>query len=150
MIAERVTSTASSIVKGRTAFIGYPSNAGLDSAYDDCIAVTVDRPPALLSNADPELPNGEKSRCFVVITREARDASGEVHDRMPAFLTPDTWDAWLTPEKLTGDRKTEMLAMLENTSSDVASTIREHIVDRKVSNSRTVDPTDPTLLEPVA
>lgn len=49
-----------------------------------------------------ELPNGEKSRCFVVITREARDASGEVHDRMTAFLTPDTWDAWLTPEKLTG------------------------------------------------
>lgn len=53
-----------------------------------------------------ELPNGEQSRCFVVITREARDASGEVHDRMPAFLTSDTWDAWLTPEKLTGDRKT--------------------------------------------
>lgn len=97
-----------------------------------------------------ELPNGEKSRCFVVITREARDASGEVHDRMPAFLTPDSWDAWLTPEKLTGDRKAETLAMLEHTSSAVASTIREHIVDRKVSNSRTVDPTDPTLLEPVA
>ncbi|WP_315108554.1 SOS response-associated peptidase family protein [Microbacterium paraoxydans] len=37
-----------------------------------------------------ELSNGEKSRCFVVITREARNASGEVHDRMPAFLTPDT------------------------------------------------------------
>ncbi|MGK3949923.1 hypothetical protein [Microbacterium sp. K2] len=71
-------------------------------------------------------------------------------DRMPAFLTPDTWDAWLTPEKLTGDRKIETLAMLEHTSSDVASTIREYIVDRKVSNSRTVDPADPTLLEPVA
>ncbi|MEX0158615.1 MULTISPECIES: hypothetical protein [unclassified Microbacterium] len=40
--------------------------------------------------------------------------------------------------------------MLDHTSSDIASTIREHIVDRKVSNSRTVDPTDPTLLEPVA
>jgi len=66
---------------------------------------------------------------------------------MSAFLTPDTWDAWLTPEKLTGDRKAETLAMLEHTSSDVASTIREHIVDRKVSNSRTVDPTDPSLLE---
>ena len=63
-----------------------------------------------------ELPYGEKSRCFVVITLEARDASGEVHDRMPVFLTPDTWDAWLTPEKLTGDRKTETLAMLEHLS----------------------------------
>lgn len=97
-----------------------------------------------------ELPNGEKSRCFVVITREARNASGEVHDRMPGFLTPDTWDARLTPEKLTGDRKAETLAMLEHASSDVASTIREHAVDRKVSNGRTVEPTDPTLLEPIA
>lgn len=96
-----------------------------------------------------ELPSGEKSRCFVIITREARDASGEVHDRMPAFLTPDTWDTWLSPEKLTGDRKTEALAMLEHTSSDVAATIREHIVDRKVSNSRTVDPSDPTLIDAV-
>ncbi len=56
----------------------------------------------------------------------------------------------IAPEKLTGEQKAETLAMLEHTSSDVASTIREHIVDRKVSNSRTVDPTDPTLLEPVA
>ncbi|QEA29825.1 hypothetical protein FGL91_15435 [Microbacterium sp. CBA3102] len=53
-------------------------------------------------------------------------------------------------QKLTGDRKTETLAMLEHASSDVASTIREHIVDRKVSSSRTADPTDPTLLEPFA
>ncbi|WP_288870896.1 SOS response-associated peptidase [uncultured Microbacterium sp.] len=97
-----------------------------------------------------ELPDGERSRCFVVITREARDASGEVHDRMPAFLTPDTWDPWLTPEKLTGERKVETLAMLEHTSSDVAATIREHVVDRKVNNSRTADATDPSLIEPVA
>lgn len=58
-----------------------------------------------------ELPNGERSRCFVVITREVRGASGEVHDRMPAFLTSDTWDAWLTPEKLTGEVKAQTLAM---------------------------------------
>ncbi|WP_279303216.1 SOS response-associated peptidase family protein [Microbacterium sp. TPD7012] len=96
-----------------------------------------------------ELANGQRSRRFVVITREARDASGEVHDRMPACLTPDTWDAWLTPEKLTGERKVETLALLEHTSADVAAPITEHIVDRKVSNSRTVDPTGPTLLEPV-
>lgn len=95
-----------------------------------------------------ELPSGERSRCFVVITREARDASGRVHDRMPAFLTPDTWDAWLTPEKVTGQAKTETLAMLDHTSADVAATITEHIVDRRVNNSRAVDPSDPTLLDP--
>ncbi|MCK2031436.1 MULTISPECIES: SOS response-associated peptidase [Microbacterium] len=93
---------------------------------------------------------GEKVRCFVVVTREARDAGGEVHDRMPAFLTPDTWDAWLTPEKLTGQTKLDTLAMLDHTSADVAATLRGHVVDRKVSNTRTVDPSDPTLLDPVA
>lgn len=97
-----------------------------------------------------ELASGEKSRCFVVITREARDAGGEVHDRMPAFLTPDTWDQWLSPEKLTGDRKAETLAMLDHTSADVACTIREHIVDRRVNNSRTADPADPSLIEPMS
>ncbi|WP_302185019.1 hypothetical protein [Streptomyces sp. AC495_CC817] len=40
--------------------------------------------------------------------------------------------------------------MLDHASADVAVTIREHIVERKVNNSRTVDPTDPTLLAPVS
>ncbi len=44
---------------------------------------------------------GERRRVYVVITREARDASGEVHDRMPAFLTPDLVDEWLSSESLT-------------------------------------------------
>ncbi len=97
-----------------------------------------------------ELPTGEKSRCFVVITREARDAGGEVHDRMPAFLTPDTWEQWLDPAKLTGDAKADTLAMLDHTSADVAATIREHTVDRKVNNSRTADTTDPSLIAAVS
>ena len=32
-----------------------------------------------------------------IITREARDASGEVHDRMPVFLDRDAWDDYLAP-----------------------------------------------------
>lgn len=56
---------------------------------------------------------------------------------------------WLSPEKLTGTAKVEALAMLEHTSSDVASTIREHIVDCRVNNSRPVATTDPSLLQPV-
>lgn len=44
-----------------------------------------------------------------------------------------------------------MLAMLDHTSADVAAAaIHEHVVDRRVNNSRTVDPTDPTILEPIA
>lgn len=38
---------------------------------------------------------GEHVRCFVVITRKARDAGRTVHDRMPAFLAPDAMDATL-------------------------------------------------------
>jgi len=39
--------------------------------------------------------------------------------------------------------------MLDHTSADVAATLHGYVVDRKVSNTRTVDPADPTLLEPV-
>jgi hypothetical protein len=39
--------------------------------------------------------------------------------------------------------------MREHALSDVASTIREQVVDCKISNSRTLDSIDPTLLVPV-
>lgn len=58
---------------------------------------------------------------FAIITREARDASGEIHDRMPAFLTPDTSDTWLAPEDL-GD-PAEALGMLKASSEQVAASI---------------------------
>lgn len=60
-----------------------------------------------------ELPNGERSRCMVVVTREARDAGGEVHDRMPAFLTRDAMDAWLEPVKLDRGDRDGMLSLLD-------------------------------------
>ncbi|CAN5241984.1 SOS response-associated peptidase [soil metagenome] len=82
-----------------------------------------------------------------IITREARDASGEVHDRMPVFLTPDVYDEWLNPHKLaTEEEKQHTLAMLEAVSGEVASTITTYEVGRRVNNSRTVDPTDPSLI----
>ena len=91
---------------------------------------------------------GEQWRVsFTIITREARDASGEVHDRMPVFLTPDVRDEWLRPEPL--DSAEEMLATLDRASVAMASTITAYPVDRRVNNSRTVDRHDPSLLEPV-
>ncbi|HTL42529.1 MAG TPA: SOS response-associated peptidase [Pseudolysinimonas sp.] len=86
-----------------------------------------------------------------IITREARDASGEVHERMPAFLTPDQFDRWLDPEKLTDEaRRDELLAMLDSASTKVAASITTYEVDRRVNNSRTVDPQDATLIDPAA
>ncbi|GMA94066.1 DUF159 family protein [Pseudolysinimonas kribbensis] len=32
-----------------------------------------------------------------IVTREARDTSGAVHDRMPVFLPADDWADWLNP-----------------------------------------------------
>lgn len=91
---------------------------------------------------------GEHTRCFVVVTREARDAGGDVHDRMPAFLTPDATDAWLEPVKLDRPGRENMLALLDGSSQAVASTIEQYVVDRKVNNVRTVDPLDPTVIQP--
>lgn len=93
--------------------------------------------------------HGEHVRCMVVITREARDASGEVHDRMPAFLRQDAIDEWLQPVKLDNPARNRMLTTLEQSSEIVAGSIIERVVDRKVNNSRTVDPTDPSVIAPV-
>jgi putative SOS response-associated peptidase YedK len=84
-----------------------------------------------------------------IITREARDASGEIHDRMPVFLPRDAWDEYLQPVKLDDAAKQNMLDLLVHESDAVASTITSYEVDRKVNNTRTVDPSDPTLIEPL-
>ncbi len=85
-----------------------------------------------------------------IITRQAQDAAGEVHDRMPAFLTRDVYDEWLRPEKLADDAEKEhMLAVLAASSDLVARTLVTIDVDRRVNNSRAIDPADPTLIDPV-
>ena len=85
-----------------------------------------------------------------IITREARDASGEVHDRMPVFLDAGVYDRWPDTERLADDaQKDDMLALLHEVSTVQAGHIRSYEVDRRVNNSRTVDPSDPTLIEPL-
>lgn len=92
---------------------------------------------------------GEWQVSTVVITRTGVDSAGEVHDRMPVFLTPDTFDEWLDPTKLSASAKPGMLAMLDHTSQAVAASLNTRTVDRKVNSVRTVDPGDPTLIEAV-
>lgn len=43
--------------------------------------------------------HGEWQSTFTIITREARDASGDIHDRMPAFLEESFLDRWLSPRR---------------------------------------------------
>jgi putative SOS response-associated peptidase YedK len=85
---------------------------------------------------------------FAIITREARDASGEIHDRMPAFLTPDTWDTWLVPEDLADPA--ELLELLKASSETVAASITTYPVSKAINNVRArPEWDDPALLEPV-
>lgn len=83
----------------------------------------------------------------VVLTRTAQDSAGEVHDRMPVFLTKDTWGDWLNPDQI--DDKPAILAMLDETSQEVAATLTTRTVDRKVNSVRAIDPTDSTLIEEI-
>lgn len=93
---------------------------------------------------------GEWVVSTAIITREARDASGRVHDRMPAFLTPEIYDDWLSPQKLITDAEREgAVTMLMSVSEQVASTITSYEVDRRVNNSRAIDPADPALIDPI-
>ena len=85
---------------------------------------------------------------FTIITRAARDASGEIHDRMPVFLTPDVWGQWLSSEKISD--KEEVLSMLDRCSVAVARTVTAHPVSRTVNNVRTLDSEDPGLIESTA
>ena len=85
---------------------------------------------------------------FTIITRAARDASGEIHDRMPVFLTPDVWDQWLCPEKITD--KEEALSMLDRSSIAIAKTVTAYPVARTVNNVRTLDSEDRRLIEPIS
>lgn len=85
---------------------------------------------------------------FTIITREARDAAGKVHDRMPAYLPDDMLADWLAPGKLEQAEREHLHAELGAASEAIARDLVTYPVDRKVNNTRTVDRTDPTLIEP--
>ena len=84
---------------------------------------------------------------FTIITRDAVDAAGRHHDRMPAFLQPEHWGEWLAPGKL--DDTDSMLALLEASSTAVAATMDNFAVTRELNNTRTVDREDPALVQPL-
>ncbi|WP_394553844.1 SOS response-associated peptidase [Agromyces sp. MMS24-JH15] len=84
-----------------------------------------------------------------IITREARDASGEVHDRMPVYLPLDEVDHYLDPTKLDAGGMQAMVDWLIAASDRVAPTITEYQVDPRVNNHRRIDPADPTLIDPL-
>lgn len=127
------------------------------SGYYEWTAETDGKQPHYLASPAPVLAaaglaaarkdaDGSWSISYTIVTREARDAGGEVHDRMPAFLPAALVGDWLDPA---GDG-TALVDHLRAASDEVSATIAVHPVSRQVNNVRTVDPSDPDLIAPVS
>ena len=54
-------------------------------------------------------PDGAWLRSFTVITTEANEKQALVHQRMPAILPPEVWDAWLGAEPAEPEELLELL-----------------------------------------
>lgn len=93
--------------------------------------------------------DGTWTHTFSIVTREARDASGEVHERMPAFIPLDSelFQRWISPEK--PDDPAELVDELMAESERVAGTVTSYPVSRRVNSVRTAKADDPTLIEPI-
>ncbi len=67
---------------------------------------------------------------MAIITRDAHVAPGEVHDRMPACLTPDAYDDWLSDHLPAND----LLKLLDRESLQVANDLEYYEVSRDVNS----------------
>jgi putative SOS response-associated peptidase YedK len=93
---------------------------------------------------DPRKPPEDDSawlRTCSVITTEATDAAGHIHDRMPMVITRDAIDAWLDPQITDPERALELLEVTE------ASVLEAYAVSIDVNS---VENNNPSLVEPLA
>ena len=79
-------------------------------------------------------------RTCTVITTEATDAAGHIHDRMPMTVAPEAVDAWLDPTLTDPDR---VLALLATDAAELEA----YAVSTEVNS---VKNNGPQLLEPLA
>ena len=79
---------------------------------------------------------------MAIITRDAHVAPGEVHDRMPACLSPEGYAAWLAEDATSSD----LLDLLESESLEVAHTLQHYEVSRDANSVRN---NGPTLIHPL-
>jgi putative SOS response-associated peptidase YedK len=80
-------------------------------------------------------------RTCSVITTQATDAAGHIHDRMPMVITRDAIDDWLDPQLTDPKRALELLAVTE------AAALEAYAVSTDVNS---VENNDPSLIEPIA
>ncbi|MCW2889012.1 MAG: hypothetical protein JWL58_5874 [Streptosporangiaceae bacterium] len=75
-------------------------------------------------------PDGEWVPTCTVITTEASDDLGRIHDRMPMVVEPDRWDAWLDPARTEPDEVRKLLVPA------MAGTMEAYPVSKSVGNVR--------------
>lgn len=83
-----------------------------------------------------------------IITTEAADAGGEVHDRMPVFLRPEHWDAWLSQTPLESADKPQMLDLLRQASGETSPMMVTHPVSPQVNRAGS-GAGEPAIIEPI-
>ena len=79
-------------------------------------------------------------RTCSVITTQATDAAGHIHDRMPMVITRDAIDAWLDPTITNPRRALELLKVTD------AAALEAYAVSTDVNS---VDNNNPSLVEPL-
>ncbi|TNY38454.1 SOS response-associated peptidase [Thermomonospora catenispora] len=88
----------------------------------------------------PDDPDGEWLWTCTVITTQAADDVGRIHDRMPMVVRPEHWDAWLDPGLTAVEEVRALLTPAMN------GTMEAYPVSRAVNNVRN---NGPDLIRPV-
>ncbi|WP_067490342.1 SOS response-associated peptidase [Actinomadura hibisca] len=90
-------------------------------------------------------PEGEWVWSTTIITTDAPDDLGRIHDRMPMIVQPDRWDAWLDPGLTDTDEVRGLL--VPALAGGLAGTMSAYPVSKAVNN---VKNNGPQLIEPAA
>jgi putative SOS response-associated peptidase YedK len=84
-------------------------------------------------------PTDEWIRSFTIVTTTPNELCGEVHNRMPVILPPETWSTWIGEEPAEPDQ-------LKSLSVPYTGSMVAWPVSARVGN---VKNNDPSLIEPV-
>ncbi len=116
----------------------FVNEPGVDLAMAGLIRAWADRSKA---KDDPEYWR----LSMAIITLNAHVAPGEVHDRMPAFVTPDSYDDWLGDHLDVDD----LLKLLNRSSLEVADQLSTFPVSKAVNAPGKNKNDGPQLVEPI-
>ncbi|HEX4832364.1 MAG TPA: SOS response-associated peptidase [Trebonia sp.] len=79
-----------------------------------------------------------------IITTDATDEIGQIHDRTPMVIAPESWDDWLDPAN---NDKSLMMAMMAPATTSGSGGLTSHRVSTAVNSVRH---NGPDLIEPLA